>query len=103
MKKLLIASVLGLALVSSAQAQHHHGHRGGYGGGWVAPLLIGGIAGIVIARETSTMVVQQPIIVQPTPPNQMIQCPPGTMPFEQRGWVRNQFNQYIQATYIECR
>jgi hypothetical protein len=70
MKKILIALSL-FAVVGTASAQwHHHGHyRGGYyggGGNWVAPLIIGGIAGAVIARESQPVIVQQPpVYVQP--------------------------------------
>ena len=109
MKKILIALALGATLVGNAQAQwHHHGHHGGYygGGNWVAPLILGGVVGAVIARESAPVIVQQQpqVIVQQQPqPNGFVQCPPGTMPFEQRGWVRNQYNQFVQATYIECK
>jgi hypothetical protein len=72
MKKILLALSL-LAVISTANAQwhHHHGgyYRGGYysnGGNWVAPLIIGGIAGAVIARESQPVIVQQPpVYVQP--------------------------------------
>jgi hypothetical protein len=71
MKKILLAFSL-FAVVSTANAQwHHHGHyRGGYygGGNWMAPLIIGGIAGAVIARESQPVIVQQPpVYVQPQP------------------------------------
>jgi len=49
----------------------HHGHPMYYGGGgWVAPLIIGGVVGAVIANrplttQTETVIVQQqPVIVQ---------------------------------------
>ena len=70
MKKILIALSL-FAVVGTASAQwHHHGghYRGGYygGGNWMAPLIIGGIAGAVIARESQPVIVQQqPVYVQP--------------------------------------
>jgi hypothetical protein len=63
-------------------------------------------------RQPAPVIVQQPpvifqqpqVIYAPAPqPGQIIQCPLGTMPFEQRGWVRNHYNQYIQTTYIECK
>ena len=72
MKKLLLALSL-FAVIGTADAQWHH-HHGGYyrggcyncGGNWVAPLIIGGIAGAVIARESQPVVVQQPpVYVQP--------------------------------------
>jgi len=71
MKRILIALSL-FAVVGTASAQwHHHGgyYRGGgyyQGGNWVAPLIIGGIAGAVIARESQPVIVQQPpVYVQP--------------------------------------
>ena len=73
MKK-LIAILAFLLLSTSAMAQHYHGghYRGGpgWGGGWVAPLIIGGITGAVIANSQRPVIVdQQPqvIIQQPQP------------------------------------
>jgi hypothetical protein len=66
MKKLLTVLLLTVSATAFAQHNHHwrhHGHRNaGPGFGyWVAPLVIGGIAGAVIARENQ----QSPVIVQP--------------------------------------
>ena len=73
MKKILVALSL-LTVVGTASAQwHHHGgyYRGGgyyQGGNWVAPLIIGGIAGAVIARESQPVIVQQPpVVIQQSP------------------------------------
>ena len=106
MKRILTAIAL-VSLVGCANAQHH-GHHGGYhhraggGWGWVAPAVLGGL--IVYGATRPVQAEPVPVIIQPSPyPSQIIQCPPGTMPFEQRGWVRNQYNQYVQATYIECK
>jgi hypothetical protein len=116
MKKLLTALVLSFALVGTVSAQHrHHGHHGYYGprvihhhgGNWgqvFVPLIIGGVVGAAIANnnkpvETPTVVVQSPI-VQGSP---IIQCPQGTYPFENFGWVKNQYGQFVQTTYIECK
>ena len=75
MKKVLLALAL-FATVGTASAQWHHGHRphgyyGGYygGGGWVAPLIIGGVVGAAIANQNQTPVVvqQPPVIVQQNP------------------------------------
>ena len=67
MKKILIGLSL-FAVVGTAGAQWHH-HHGGYyrsGGNWVAPLIIGGIAGAVIARESQPVIIQQPpVYIQP--------------------------------------
>jgi hypothetical protein len=65
MKKLLTVLLLTVSATAFAQHNHHwrhHGHRNaGPGFGyWVAPLVIGGIAGAVIARENQ----QSPVIVQ---------------------------------------
>jgi hypothetical protein len=71
MKKLLLALSM-LAVVGTANAQwHHHGYyRGGYGGNWVAPALIGGVIGYELSRPRyyePPVVVQQPVIVQQQP------------------------------------
>ena len=65
MKKLLSGLIL-LTLVASASADpYNHHYRGHWhrapGGGWywVPALIIGGVAGAVIARES-----QQPVIVE---------------------------------------
>jgi hypothetical protein len=82
MKKLLIISMLSLGLVAPAFAQHyghwrHHGHPTVIyrDNNWVAPLILGGIAGAVIANQTQPsvvvqqppMVIQQPVYVQRQP------------------------------------
>ena len=84
MKKFLAVLLLTLASVP-AMAQHyhygyrHHGHPMYYGGGgWIAPLIIGGVVGAAIANrpvtQTETVIVQpQPVIVQ-----QQQNCTPWT-------------------------
>jgi hypothetical protein len=76
MKKIFLALAM-LAVTATANAQwHHHHHHSGYyrgggyysGGNWVAPLIIGGIAGAVIARETAPVVIQQPPVIIQQPP-----------------------------------
>ena len=125
--KHIIALAIGLTVVGAAQADHyreyrHHGHRPvivervqTVGAGEVlVPLIIGGIFGAAIANANrqETVIVQQPqvivqqqpqVYVQPQAPQGFVQCPPGTMPFEQRGWVRNPWGQWIQSAYIDCR
>ena len=81
-KKILAVAIASTALLAvPAQAQHygHHGYKGprvqhhgyGHGGGWVAPLIVGGVLGAVIAsnKEKETVIVQeQPVIIrQPSP------------------------------------
>lgn len=75
MKHILLATLLALTL--PVHAQHHgghHGQHGGYhghrgGGEWIAPLIIGGVVGAIITRESQPVIVQQPpiIIQQPQP------------------------------------
>jgi hypothetical protein len=71
MKKLIL-SVLMLAVAGTASAQWHH-HRNGptvvyRDNNWVAPLILGGIAGVIIARESQPVVVQQPpVYIQQQP------------------------------------
>lgn len=78
MKKLLLAlSLLIVSFTASAQHFHHHHphnnwhyryYHGGPNGGWVAPLIIGGVVGAAIANrpvtQTETVIVQQPVIVE---------------------------------------
>jgi hypothetical protein len=75
MKKIILALSL-LAVLGTANAQWHHHHRPYYGptviyrdSNWVAPLILGGIAGAVIAnsRQPETVVVQQPPVVVQQP------------------------------------
>jgi hypothetical protein len=74
MKKILIALSL-FAVVGTASAQWHHHHRPYYGptvvyrDNWVAPLILGGIAGAVIANQSqqSVVVQQPPVVVQQSP------------------------------------
>jgi hypothetical protein len=69
MKKILVAlSILLAATAASAQWNHRH-----YSGGnnWVAPLIIGGIAGALITREAQQpppVIVQQPQVIVQQPP-----------------------------------
>ena len=86
MKKLIIASLI--VLSTGAFAQHyghgghykwqhrHHGHYSG-GGGWVAPLIIGGVVGAVIAREQQAQA-QSSVIIQ-RPPSVVVLNPPQTV------------------------
>ena len=115
--KHIIALAIGLTLVGSAQADYYreyrHQPRPVYvervqtGGDILFPLVIGGIVGAAIAnsnRQETVVVQPQPqVIVQQPQPQGFVQCPPGTMPFEQRGWVRNPWGQWIQSSYIDCR
>lgn len=75
MKKIIISGILASVLSLSAQAQPlHHMHKGHWhrapGGGWywVPALVVGGIAGAVIARENQT-----PVIVH-QPPTVYVEC-----------------------------
>jgi hypothetical protein len=85
MKKVLTALAL-LVVAGTASAQwHHHGgyYRGGYGGGWVAPLVIGGVIGYEINRANQPVIVQQPpVVMQPAPvyqyPQPVQNCTPWT-------------------------
>lgn len=69
MKKLLIASLIGFAVVSAqAHGPYYHGYgRGWYSntGWWVAPAVIGGVIGYEINRPL--VYTAPPVIVQPQP------------------------------------
>ena len=110
MKKLFIALVLaGATLPALAQHghgfRHHGGHRAGPGWGWVvAPIVVGAI-GYELGRQQTIIVQQPPVVVQPqvSQGSPFIQCPQGTYPFENFGWVKNQYGQFVQSNYIECK
>ena len=121
--KHIIALAIGLTVVGAAQADYYREYRHqprtvivervqtANAGDVLVPLIIGGIFGAAIANanQPQTVVVQPqivqpaPVYVQPQAPQGFVQCTPGTMPFEQRGWVRNPWGQWIQSSYIDCR
>ena len=69
MKKLLIGLAM-LATSSASFADGYHHYRPAYhshSDSWVAPLIVGGIAGYIIAQpRQQTIIVQQPVY-QPLP------------------------------------
>jgi hypothetical protein len=88
MKRILLASILGLALITSANADAHGYYRGGfhggccYRGGWIAPAIIGGAIGYGLSRPyydpvyyppPPIYVEPQPVIIQQQP---TVQAPP---------------------------
>ena len=70
MKKIILASML--VFSTGAFAQHHgpHGYwrphpNGGWN--WVAPAVVGGVVGYVIARPPVVVQPQPPVIIQQQP------------------------------------
>ena len=84
MKKIVFALSL-LTLIGTAQAHegfHYRGgccYRGGYGLGWVAPAVVGGVIGYEIAQPRTVIVEQPPVYVTPQPSVVYVN-PPGTIP-----------------------
>jgi hypothetical protein len=119
--KHIIALAIGLTVVGAAHADYYREYRHqprtviverervqtASAGEVLVPLIIGGIFGAAIANANQpqpVVIQQQPqVYVQPQAPQGFVQCPAGTMPFEQRGWVRNPWGQWIQSSYIDCR
>ena len=72
MKKIILSMLL-LVVAGTASAQWHHNHHRGpqvvyRDSNWIAPLIIGGIVGSVIANQQQSVIVQQqPVYVQPQP------------------------------------
>ena len=73
MKKLLALLLLTVSFTASAQHFHHHKpwnyryYYGGSNGGWVAPLIIGGVVGAAIANrptQPETVIIRQPIFTE---------------------------------------
>jgi hypothetical protein len=77
MKKILFLITLTLfSITASAQYRHfgprYYGPYYGGGGGWVAPVIIGGVIGYELSKANSqnTVIVQQPsVIVEQQPVN----------------------------------
>ena len=84
----VFASILAMSVLFaySPGAQAHEGfhyrggccYRGGYGMGWVAPAVIGGVIGYEIAQPRTVVVEQPPVYVQQ--PSVVYVNPPGTLP-----------------------
>ena len=82
MKKSILALLLLSAMGMTSAQWHHHGgyccYRGGYGGGWVGPAIIGGVIGYELSRpspvytQPPVVIEQQPVVVQQS----VIQQPP---------------------------
>jgi hypothetical protein len=72
MKRMLAITALVLASVP-AMAQYHghrynHHHHGYHrGGGWVTPLVLGGVVGYALTRP-EPVIVQSPAVIMPPPP-----------------------------------
>lgn len=65
MRKFLIVGLATVLMSTAAIAQHgHHGQHGG--SNWVAPLIIGGVVGAVIANNRPTYI-QPPVVYQQVP------------------------------------
>ena len=78
MKRLVALILLSVSLSAMAQYPHHNHRRGGWGyNGWIAPVIVSGVIGYEIARNYPPVVVQQPVIIQPTP------IPPATIYYGQ--------------------
>jgi hypothetical protein len=68
MKKLMIViAVMVMSISTSACASGPHGHRHHGHNNWVAPLIIGGVVGAIIARPPPQMVYPQGAVIY-TPP-----------------------------------
>ena len=68
MKKLIALLLVAFSATAMAQYPHHNHRHGGWGyNGWIAPVIVSGVIGYEIARNYPPVVVQQPVIVQPTP------------------------------------
>jgi hypothetical protein len=90
MKKVIATlALVALSVPAFAHGGYHGGyyhHRHGWGwGGWVAPVIVGGVVGYELARppvvvQQPPVVVQQPPVVytQPTVTNQPVNCGPWT-------------------------
>jgi hypothetical protein len=69
MKKILVLIILMfISITAFAQHRHwNHRHYGPYygGGGWIAPVIIGGVIGYELSKTNTnnTVIIQQPSVV----------------------------------------
>lgn len=72
MRKILLAlALISMPTVVIAQHRHGHQHQHRHQHNWVAPALIAGTLGYLIAREQNPVIIQQygyPYYVQPPQP-----------------------------------
>ena len=95
MKRLIALILVSLSATVMAQYPHHNHRYGGWGYGWVAPTLIGGVVGYEIARNQAPVIVQQPVIVsQPQLPQTLIVPSPAPAGYHWAQMVNPQTNQY---------
>ncbi len=96
MKKIILLTFALLLSVESAEA--HGGHGWGYGGGWVAPIIIGGAIGYAASRPTviynppPTVVYTAPqtVVVQDNTPTTAVQqttVVPTNVPVYEERWI----------------
>ena len=84
MKKFLFILLVLSSVPAFAQHNFRHGHGHGYvhrgpsNWVWVAPTIIGGVIGYEIAKNQSSVVVQQPVIIQQPTVQQYQNCTPWT-------------------------
>jgi hypothetical protein len=62
-----------ILLMAGTASAHWHGYGGCcyrpyYGGGWVAPAIIGGVIGYELSRPQPQVIVQQPPVIVQQPP-----------------------------------
>ena len=68
MKKFIVLVLITLSATAMAQHRPHHHRHGGWGyNGWIGPVIASGVIGYEIARNYPPVIVQQPVMVQPTP------------------------------------
>ena len=97
MKKILLALVL-LSVAGSAMADRccYRGgyYRGGYGYGWVAPAIVGGVIGYELSRP-QVIVEQQPVYVQQPPVVYTQPVPPAGYHYQLMINPQNNYQQWV--------
>ena len=73
MKKIIATLALALSVPAFAHGPHgyyggYHHHRGWGWGGWVAPVIVGGVVGYELARPPVYVQPTQPVVIQQNPP-----------------------------------
>ena len=117
MSKLLVGLLLAVTATSAFadRDDFRGGYRGGYehahhsGGDWIAPLVIGGVAGYVLSQPRTVYVQPQPQVIYQQPPviyNNSVQgiCPAPYTPSYNLVWTYDAYGrQYQTEQFAGCR
>lgn len=114
MKKFAALSLTALIAAGSLQAHGYnyyypraHVYYGGHGGGWVAPLIVGGMLGYALSRPNVVYTQPAPTVIytQPSPQPVIVESYPGTTAVQQSAQIIEQTPVYEERIvyFDDCK